>query len=568
MESVSPTQVIEFSLGVILFVTGCFAASFMLKRELRSVFTAYAAFFGIVGSFILIRSHVLSVFYHNESFWLHARMITLFALHPAGVWVACQIFPVGYRQIFRVLAWVNVAIGVVLTGVALVATIDLWQLHTLSSYAGGTNILLVFGMACREVLHGNKKVRYFLAGLLCIMITGASDMLVMNGVYKAPLLFQYGSFAMAFSVAMYMGRKLHLAHLLINNIRVLLPPRFFREVLQRPDLLDRPPEQHELTILFVDLVDSTRSIENMGPLDSFRRTSGLLQEVVKVIHEHDGIVEKTLGDGLLGYFGYQADTDAACDHREDALRAATKIQNLNAHKMLVEGEQGITLPLRIGVNTDFVTIGNIGGAERFEISAVGLGVIMAQRFEQSADPFKILAGENTVTRRRDNVADISGYRKHVKIKHRNELVTAYEVNPFEDNPQVFSECCNIHRQRMNRQRMERREGVGGSRAVTCQANTSSGWLVDISLSGIAVSLDKFYARGVAIELVLQTEIPSLASLLADGHMNEFEVMVQWAQEKDGRFVHGCRIVGLNPSLRQKLCDGIVESLGRHDAKSA
>src|SRR5215831_18718777 len=78
-----------------------------------------------------------------------------------------------------------------------------------------------------------------------------------------------------------------------------------------------PPdaERRQLTVMFIDLVDSTRLSSQLDPEDWRDVVRAYQQVCTEVIQRYEGYIAQYLGDGLLVYFGYpQA-------HEEDAHRA-------------------------------------------------------------------------------------------------------------------------------------------------------------------------------------------------------------------------------------------------------
>ena len=104
-------------------------------------------------------------------------------------------------------------------------------------------------------------------------------------------------------------------------------------------------ERRQLTVMFCDLVDSTRLSSQLDP-EEYREVVRAYQTAcTEVIRRYDGHIAQLLGDGLLGYFGYpQA-------HEDDPQRAVrTGLGILNAMGDLnkkLEQEKGITLALRV-----------------------------------------------------------------------------------------------------------------------------------------------------------------------------------------------------------------------------
>ena len=74
-------------------------------------------------------------------------------------------------------------------------------------------------------------------------------------------------------------------------------------------------ERRPLTVLFCDLVDSTRLASHLDPEDLRDVVRAYHQTCAAVIQRFDGYVAQYLGDGVLVYFGYPV------AHEDDAQRA-------------------------------------------------------------------------------------------------------------------------------------------------------------------------------------------------------------------------------------------------------
>ena len=83
-----------------------------------------------------------------------------------------------------------------------------------------------------------------------------------------------------------------------------------------PDALPPPEaERRRLTVLFCDLVDSTRLASHLDPEDYREIVRAYHQTCAEVIQRFDGYMAQYLGDGVLVYFGYPV------AHEDDAQRA-------------------------------------------------------------------------------------------------------------------------------------------------------------------------------------------------------------------------------------------------------
>ena len=152
-------------------------------------------------------------------------------------------------------------------------------------------------------------------------------------------------------------------------------------------------ERRQLTVMFCDLVDSTKLSSQLDPED-WRDVVRTYQRVcTEVVQRYDGHVAQLLGDGLLVYFGYpQA-------HEDDAQRAVHTglgiIEALDTLKPRLEQDKGIGLAVRLGIHTGLVVVGEMGGAGRQEQLALGETPNIAARIEGLAAPNTLLISEAT-----------------------------------------------------------------------------------------------------------------------------------------------------------------------------
>jgi class 3 adenylate cyclase/energy-coupling factor transporter ATP-binding protein EcfA2 len=152
-------------------------------------------------------------------------------------------------------------------------------------------------------------------------------------------------------------------------------------------------ERRQLTVMFCDLVDSTKLSSQLDPED-YREVVREYQKVCsEVIQRYDGHIAQYLGDGLLIYFGYPH------AHEDDAQRAVrTGLSILDAMGDLNQSLQrakGITLAVRLGIHTGLVVVGDMGGAGRQEQLALGEVPNIAARLQGLAAPNTITISEVT-----------------------------------------------------------------------------------------------------------------------------------------------------------------------------
>ena len=144
------------------------------------------------------------------------------------------------------------------------------------------------------------------------------------------------------------------------------------------------------TIVFCDLVGSTSLGERLDP-EALRHVQlRYFETCEQALVRYGGTVEKFIGDAVLSVFGTptvrEDDAVRAC---RAALDLGASIDDLNDE---LEGEWGVRLSVRMGVNTGLVVAGD---PSRGQILVTGDAVNTAARLEQVANPGEILIGPTT-----------------------------------------------------------------------------------------------------------------------------------------------------------------------------
>ncbi len=153
------------------------------------------------------------------------------------------------------------------------------------------------------------------------------------------------------------------------------------------------PERRYMTLMFCDLVDSTRiaaglDIEDMHDLNRAYQTA-----CAEAIKKFDGYVARYLGDGVLAYFGYPV---AREDDAERAIWAGLELtRRVNQLNKIFTLSDGMTLSVRIGVATGRVVVETIGDDTIKENAVVGEAPQLATRLQYLATPNAIVVAPDT-----------------------------------------------------------------------------------------------------------------------------------------------------------------------------
>jgi class 3 adenylate cyclase len=145
-----------------------------------------------------------------------------------------------------------------------------------------------------------------------------------------------------------------------------------------------------VTVVFCDVAGSTELGERLQPETTRRVMARYFQSIRGAAERHGGVVEKFIGDAVMTVFGIPR------LHDDDALRAARAAQDMrNDLEVLnkeLERDHGVTIGIRIGVNTGEVVAGDPASRQQLVTSDA---VNVAARLEQAAPSGEVLIGEDT-----------------------------------------------------------------------------------------------------------------------------------------------------------------------------
>jgi class 3 adenylate cyclase/tetratricopeptide (TPR) repeat protein len=175
-------------------------------------------------------------------------------------------------------------------------------------------------------------------------------------------------------------------------------------------------ERRVVTVLFADLVDSTRLVESLDPEATRARLDAMFRRMAAEVHRLDGSVEKYLGDAILAVFGYPT------AHGDDAARAMRAALALRDVARSLSAELTDFPPrLRIGLDTGEVVASAFAG----DLRVSGEAVHTAARIQQAAAPDQILASVRTLRAARDSVD--SGPARQIVARGKQRPVEVAEV---------------------------------------------------------------------------------------------------------------------------------------------
>ena len=153
-------------------------------------------------------------------------------------------------------------------------------------------------------------------------------------------------------------------------------------------------ERKQVTVLFADLKGSMELLADRDPEEARKLLDPVLEHMMEAVHRFEGTVNQVMGDGIMALFG------APLAHEDHAVRACYAALRMQASvQRYAEGarrEHGVTIRIRVGLNSGEVVVRAIGCDLRMDYTAVGQTTHLAARMEQLADPGAILLTPGTL----------------------------------------------------------------------------------------------------------------------------------------------------------------------------
>jgi class 3 adenylate cyclase len=200
-------------------------------------------------------------------------------------------------------------------------------------------------------------------------------------------------------------------------------PRAFLTHMGKPSIVSLKlgdNMRRNMTVLFSDIRNFTGFSEQMSPDENFAFISSYLERMGPVIRNHNGFIDKYIGDAIMALF----------EHADHAQRASLAMLDTLASYNAERRASGLTaLRIGIGLNSGPLMLGTIGEKDRMDGTVISDAVNLAARIESLTKRYgmALLISENTY----DQLPDPTSYYIRpidmVVVKGKTQAVTILEV---------------------------------------------------------------------------------------------------------------------------------------------
>jgi adenylate cyclase len=183
-----------------------------------------------------------------------------------------------------------------------------------------------------------------------------------------------------------------------NELRRYLSPHIADRILSDGSDLSKISHRKMMTVLFSDIRGFSDLTDSLEPEEITLLLDNYLSEMTKLIYRYEGTLDKIIGDGIMVFFG---DPVSIPDHAQRAVLLAVDMQKKIDQLRDEWLSYGYDLNIGIGINTGYMTVGNIGSEFHRDYTVIGNQVNVAARLEQMARAGEILISQRTYSKAKD-----------------------------------------------------------------------------------------------------------------------------------------------------------------------
>jgi adenylate cyclase len=213
-----------------------------------------------------------------------------------------------------------------------------------------------------------------------------------------------------------------------NLFGKFVSPQILKQILKTPDELKQSNKRKDMTVMFSDIRNFTTMSETISPDILIPQINEYFNEVVDIILENKGTMDKFIGDAVMAFWGDPLPVE---NHEYMAVKTAIEItQKLKELNEKWESEGKTTFKIGVGVNSGEMIVGYMGSNKIVDYTVIGDNVNLAARLESLNKEYKteIIISGSTYEKTKDLIK--TTYLDEVFVKGKNIAVKIYKVEGF------------------------------------------------------------------------------------------------------------------------------------------
>jgi len=295
--------------------------------------------------------------------------------------------------------------------------------------------VIVLVCAVISLARGYRPARFFLLAWIGFLISSYVLSLARLGILPTSFWTQHGiqigAVLEAWLLSLALGDRFQIEQRRAFDEQVALRKSYARFVPEQFILLLNKTKitevelgnavQREMTVLFMDIRSFTSLSERMTPEQNFRFLNRILGGAGPLIREHNGFIDKYMGDAIMALFP---------EDTEDAIRLAIAMcKRLNSYNRRIARRSLEPIRIGIGINTGNLMLGTIGEPERMEGTVISDAVNLASRLEGLTKFYDctILISEGAFSKLSDPMRYRYRVLDRVRVKGKKEAVSVFEI---------------------------------------------------------------------------------------------------------------------------------------------
>lgn len=426
----------RIALGFLFIFCGLFPLIIALFRNPGEVYISFGLVALLIGIYTLTPAQLIRLLFAHSIYWTYLHHLT-FHLLPVSICIFFEhIFGIGPGKIVRRLWQIHLLYAPIAIGLAGTQLLSWGQAALPTQFMSLVSAIVLIVLSWHTAHKGNQEAKIFTLGFSLFLSFVIYDLIV----YLRPdhlwsiQLYIWGMLVFLIGLAFILERRFTNAqnHLkAYNKASDRFVPHEFLTLLGKSSIIDvqlGDQVQKEMTVLFSDIRSFTSLSESMTPERNFNFLNAYLECVSPVIREHNGFIDKYIGDAIMALFPKSS---------ADAIRAAIAMQHqLSTFNEKIAHQGYPAINIGIGLHRGSLMLGTIGEQQRMETTVIADAVNLASRLEESTKKYgaRLVISRNTLYELPDPEQFAHRFLGRILVKGKKESIEICEIYEADPEP--------------------------------------------------------------------------------------------------------------------------------------